>query len=152
MSTPSSNKILIAPVGNLDRSLLHKICAEVRAKFGYSTGIMPILHDAEFAFDPARKQYHSTMILERLSSLMPPYALKVLGVFTKDLFIPVLTHVYGEAQMGGRACIISLYRLDEDTHISNRDLFHQRVIKEAVHELGHTFNLRHCTDRSCDMH
>ena len=28
----------------------------------------------------------------------------------------------------------------------------ERIIKEAVHELGHTFSIRHCSDSSCVMH
>ncbi|MBW1821725.1 MAG: hypothetical protein JRI92_08155 [Deltaproteobacteria bacterium] len=70
-----------------------------------------------------------------------------------DLFIPILTHVYGEAQLGGTACIISTHRLVEGLSlVADKDTYYGRVVKEAVHELGHTFKLRHCKDNACIMH
>jgi len=68
-----------------------------------------------------------------------------------DLFIPILTHVYGEAQLGGRACILSTYRFSEGPG-PGADIFRDRIVKEGTHELGHTFNLRHCPDPTCVMH
>ncbi len=95
---------------------------------------------------------HMDIILERLADLTPSQAIKVLAVTRADLFIPILTHVYGEAQLGGKACIISTHRLNEGLGSETGDDFRYRVIKEAIHELGHTFNLRHCEDHTCCMH
>ena len=121
--------------------------------FGYQTEAMALLDSLDFAFDPARTQYHSTPILEKLSASAPDHAAKVLAVFREDLYIPILTYVYGEAQLGGKACMISIFRLREGISLpENNGVYEQRVVKEAVHELGHTFNLRHCKDRSCIMH
>ena len=98
-------------------------------------------------------QYHSTPILQVLADKTPAHALKVLGIVDMDLFIPILTHVYGEAQLGGRACIVSTHRLKEGLFPSgNPDAVTDRLVKEAIHELGHTFNLRHCRDTACIMH
>ncbi|MFC1817083.1 hypothetical protein ACFL0M_14365, partial [Thermodesulfobacteriota bacterium] len=80
-------------------------------------------------------------------------AIKVLAITTVDLFIPILTHVYGEAQLGGKACIVSTYRLKEGlSPLSFRETHQIRVVKEALHELGHTFKLHHCQDPACIMH
>ncbi len=85
--------------------------------------------------------------------ISPPEAVKVLALTKVDLFIPILTHVYGEAQLGGKACILSTYRFSEESSLAARtETFHCRLVKEAVHELGHTFNLRHCRDSACVMH
>ncbi len=117
------------------------------------TEIRPLLQDVSFAFDAGRDQYNSTMILEKLASKAPSHALKILAITNVDLFIPVLTHVYGEAQLAGRTCIISTFRLKHGLPAMNpQELFLHRAVKEALHELGHTFNLRHCRDHTCLMH
>ena len=129
------------------------IIRETERIFGFKTVVTPLLHDVNFALDPARNQYHSTRILEKLESAAPPGTIKLVAVTDVDLYIPILTYVYGEAQLGGKACIISTYRLAEGISPINRpETFHCRLAKEAVHELGHTFKLRHCPDHSCIMH
>ena len=121
--------------------------------FKYPVNVCCLLDDIEFAFSYERKQYNSTVILERLSDLAPDDSLKVIAVCEKDLFIPILTYVFGEAQLRGRSCIVSTYRLKDTAAIINPEsIFTDRVIKEAVHELGHTFNIRHCPDKACVMH
>jgi archaemetzincin len=144
---------VISPIGDLDASLMNTICAGVNRRFGYETEIIPLLSDIGFALEPVRDQYLSTSIIERVSNLAPAHAIKVLAICTVDLFIPILTHVYGEAQLGGRACIVSTHRLkEENPAMNNPGSFDIRVEKEAIHELGHTFGLRHCPDHFCIMH
>ena len=108
--------------------------------------------DGAFAFDQSRGQYHSTAILERLSRTVWGET-RVLGVSELDLFVPVLTFVFGEAQLQGSCAVVSLHRLREEFYglPASPDLLLERAIKEAVHELGHTFGLRHCPNWSCVM-
>ena len=145
--------IVISTIGDSDTDLSRPISREVSRIFGYQTETMPLLQDVGFAFDPGRNQYHSTPILEELANKAPSRAIKLLAITEVDLYIPILTHVYGEAQLGGKACIISTYRLKENLPpIDTRQAFLRRVVKEAIHELGHTFKLRHCPDHACIMH
>jgi archaemetzincin len=74
-------------------------------------------------------------------------------VTTRDLFIPVLTFVFGQAQLGGRLGVVSLARLKQEFYglPENRDVFLQRAAKEALHEAGHLFGLVHCADHECAM-
>ena len=151
-SISRSEHIIISPVENFRPELLKLIVREVHRIFGYRTKIKPFLQDVDFALDLDRQQHYSTIILERLASLAPTMAIKILAITKVDLFIPILTHVYGEAQLDGKACIVSTHRLNEGLGTSISDIFYQRVVKEAIHELGHTFNLRHCRDHTCNMH
>lgn len=145
--------ILISPIGGLDTPFEGMLSQAVASTFHCSTKISVLLQDLDFAYHAGRQQYHSTAILEQAAALLPGEYSKVLLVTRHDLFIPILTHVYGEAQLDGRACIISTYRLGQDLPGREAERTYQRrLVKEAVHELGHTFNLRHCKDPECIMH
>ena len=147
------NRIIISPIGDINESLIEYTGNEISDRFGFPVELKTLLVDPGFALDTSRKQYHSTKILEELALLSPVKTLKILAVCDIDLFIPILTHVFGEAQLGGKACIVSTYRLRDNLPPANPEkAFYARVKKEAVHELGHTFNIRHCPDRTCSMH
>lgn len=153
MTATPQRKVIISPIGKMDNELLERIGAEIESVFGYQTEALPLFDSVDFAFDPVRDQYYSTPIVEKLAALAPSRAVKVLGIVREDLFIPVLTHVYGEAQLGGRACMVSTYRLKEGIPLTESgELYQWRVVKESVHELGHTFSLKHCKDYLCIMH
>jgi archaemetzincin len=102
------------------------------------------------AFDLRRKQHASGAILRWLLEKGPPTG-KVLGVTDRDLFIPILTYVFGEAQLGGRAAVVSLARLAEDVELLGPRLLVERLAKEAVHEVGHAYGLVHCGTERCVM-
>jgi archaemetzincin len=67
--------------------------------------------------------------------------------------MPVLTFVFGEAQLGGRAAIVSTARLVPPNNSPARGggLLLARLTKEVVHELGHSFGLVHCDRSHCAM-
>ncbi|HET8644441.1 MAG TPA: archaemetzincin family Zn-dependent metalloprotease [Vicinamibacteria bacterium] len=109
--------------------------------------------DPETAFDASRGQYNSRIFLGQLLRELRPGCARVLGVTGVDLFIPVLTYVFGEAQLGGRAAVVSLHRLANERYglPPSPPLLRRRLNKEAVHELGHTYGLVHCHATRCVM-
>ncbi|VEN74354.1 conserved hypothetical protein [Candidatus Desulfarcum epimagneticum] len=155
MIAPAERTIAISPIGDHFESLYEPVSREIRRVMGFQPEILPILGDSDidFALDEERGQRHSTPILEKIAGRTPPHVLKILAVTREDLFIPILTHVYGEAQLGGRAAVVSTFRLAEGlSPVDGEEILQTRTAKEAVHELGHTFNLRHCRERACVMH
>jgi archaemetzincin len=147
------HKIVISPIGDLTDELMRRIGSEIERVFEYETEVIPLMRERDLPVDTIRGQVHSTAVLETISSLAPPHALKVLAVTRADLFIPILTYVFGEAQLGGKSCILSTHRLIEPPCLTTTEQgLHCRVAKEAIHELGHTFNLRHCPEHHCIMH
>lgn len=105
----------------------------------------------ERTYDPRRGQHSSSQILKWLVAKAPPGARRVLGVTDVDLFIPILTFVFGEAQMNGRAAVVSTARLaGAGSPADGRRLPH-RLAAECVHEVGHTFGLVHCGTPRCAM-
>jgi archaemetzincin len=136
----------------IDREALTLVRDRVSSDFGLPAREMEV-PAIEFAFDAGRRQYGSIPVLEMLGRICPPDALKLLAITGRDLFIPVLTFVYGHAQLGGKVAVISLARLKQEFYglPPNREVFLERAFKEALHETGHTFGLVHCPDRSCAM-
>ncbi|MBU0544003.1 MAG: archaemetzincin family Zn-dependent metalloprotease [Proteobacteria bacterium] len=153
MNIYPEHSIVISPIGNFDPEITDPVKMEIKRIFGFPALIIPVLEDVDFAHDTGRNQYYSTSILKQLEKLAPSFAIKIIAITKVDLFVPILTHVYGEAQLGGRACVVSTYRLKDQISAQQREaVFMQRIVKEAIHELGHTFNLRHCKEHVCIMH
>lgn len=141
----------VAP-GAVPLERLDELAAALARVFQLSCHVRTGRLEAGFAFDPARNQYHATAILGRLAELAGDDT-RLLGVTELDLYVPVLTFVFGEAQLAGRCALVSVHRLREEFYglPPANDLLHERMVKEAVHELGHTFGLRHCDDWRCVM-
>jgi archaemetzincin len=131
---------------------LDDLASSLSRVFGVRCAVANAGLDAAFAFDAARNQHHSTRLLERLTR---EYAtgFRILGVTGHDLFAPVLSFVFGEAQVSGLTAVVSTHRLREEIYGLPADpaILLDRLTKEAVHELGHTFGLRHCDDWTCVM-
>ena len=133
-----------------DRELMEHVRLHLARSFGRPTARWDGEARPRHALDPRRKQHASGTILKWLLEVGPPRG-KVLGVTDRDLFIPILTYVFGEAQLGGRAAVVSLARLGEDVELVGPQLLVERLAKEAVHEVGHTFGLVHCDVEGCVM-
>jgi archaemetzincin len=146
--------IYILLIGEMAQSIdLREVEAHIKKDFGFSTKTIQSTIDPEDFYDPARKQYHSTKILKEMLDETPSDARKIIGITSVDLFIPILTFVFGEAQLDGKVGIVSLARLRQDFYglPPNEALLQRRLTKELKHELGHTFGLIHCSLRECVM-
>lgn len=146
-------KILIVPVGRIDSDVLKNISASLEETFHLSVDIgeeMPVSDDSYHA---RRRQYHSTKILKELQAMRGKDIERVLGVTDVDLYVPELNFVFGEADIPSGVTVISVTRLRQEFYgqPQNRELLIERCVKEAIHELGHTYNLGHCPDPRCIM-
>jgi len=126
---------------------------ELANHFGLPCEVLQESIDPHFSFHGERRQYHSSQILAQMAKFVGPRTWRLLAVTSNDLYIPILTFVFGEAQMGGQSAIVSYYRLRQEFYglPHDPDLLRQRLLKEAVHELGHTLELTHCDDYRCAM-
>lgn len=133
--------------------LLQRLGDDLAEGLGTSVRLRVPWFDPETAYDPSRGQYNSTRILKSLLGDPDGAAARILGVAGVDLFIPVLTYVFGEAQLDGRAAVVSTHRLRAEAYGLPADdaLLAERLLKEAVHELGHTLGLLHCANPTCVM-
>jgi archaemetzincin len=147
------NLVRLLPVGRVDLALLEALCLAIPRSLQVKCEILPKVLDPAAAYHAERQQFHSSEILQRIQALVRPGDWRLLAVADVDLYIPILKYVFGEALLGGPCAVISAYRLRQEFYGLNGDeaLLRERLLKEAVHELGHTLNLRHCQDYTCAM-
>lgn len=144
--------IHLLPVGQVAVTLLEKLRRPLEAVFGEEVEIGHRWELLEAAYAPERHQYLSPFLLDSLPS--PEASQKVLAVVDVDLYTPGLNFVFGQADTARGVALISLGRLKQGFYGLTEDegLPFQRVLTEAVHELGHLYGLAHCRQASCVMY
>lgn len=150
-------KVLILKIGEVGDDVLGAICKGVEKSLPSTKGevgvsVAPLPLDA---LNEERRQYDASYILSWITSHRRDYSTdRVLGVTEADLYTDGLNFVFGEAQLLGGVCLISTHRLRPEFYglRTDKTLFTVRCVKEAVHELGHTFGLRHCQNHLCVMY
>lgn len=145
--------IYIIPIDTGASFWIERLEKSIHRAFGFSTKRLNRKISLEKAFDLTRSQYNSSQILLQVIANPPPDAVKILGIVNVDLFNPVLTFVFGEAQLRGIGSLVAMHRLNNTFYglPENRDLLTERLVKEVIHELGHNFGLVHCPNQRCVM-
>ena len=149
-------KIAIQQVGQVERSVLKYVQEGILKVFPQTkcTVLRDVMALPQEAYDSNRRQYNSSLLLEVIREyLKKTDADKILGITTADLHVPQLNFVFGEAELPGKAAIVSVCRLSPEFYgnSTNQSLLLERAAKEATHEIGHTLSLMHCTNPLCVM-
>jgi len=131
----------------VDKMAVSIIAANLQAVAGLNTNILPSVEPPDNAYVPVRGQFDATVIIKKLAGLEDGAPFK-LGIMAQDLCSPILSFVYGESQLGGKAALVSLHRLFDD----DPELYYQRAAKISLHEVGHLLGLGHCWENFCIMH
>ena len=147
-------RVGVAPVGESATLAAKVIAAHIEGFLKLPCRLLPGMPSPEFAFDTGRLQYEAGRIIEGFEARPLGGCQKVVCVLSVDLFVPVFSHVFGEARLDGRVALVSLYRLGQAVHgrPPEPDRVLARAAKVALHELGHLFALTHCDDPACLMH
>ena len=146
-------RIQLLPLGGVPPENLADLAEGLAGEFLIPCEILSPIGEPSFAFNVTRQQYSSTEVLAALAQRGTPDTWRLVGVTTLDLYVPILTFVFGEAQMGGACAVVSLHRLRDEFYglPPNLPALRERLLKETVHELGHTLELSHCEDYQCVM-
>ena len=131
----------------VDKMAVSIIAANLQAVAGLNTKILPAVAIPDDAYIPLRGQFDATIIIKKLAEGNDGAPFK-LGILADDLCSPILSFVYGESQLGGKAALVSLHRLLD----SDPEIYYQRAAKISLHEVGHLLGLGHCWESFCIMH
>jgi archaemetzincin len=131
--TSKNKSVAVLPLGDIPEIDLQVIADQIIGRFKLTTQVLPPFKPPDHAFDKRRLQYNAGIIIEAMEAMQFGNHNKVIGVLNKDLFIPIFTHVFGEARQGGTCGLISLYRL-------------------AKNPDGSTPERSHCEHKQCLMH
>jgi archaemetzincin len=146
--------ITLISFGYFGKQFLEQLAVPVRTEFGFAVTARESRLDLSEFFDPGRRQYDGNRLLDAVGKINFMGSVKNIGLFSVDLFIPILTYIFGQAELNGHAGIASLYRLHNERYgmAADETLLFERFTKEVIHETGHTFGLIHCNTTDCVMH
>ena len=145
--------ITLISFGYFEQDLLEMVVKDVEREFSLPVKTREGHIDLSEFYDSARRQYDGNRLIHEIEARFASEKKKILGLFNVDLFIPILTYIFGQAYLGGRSGIASIYRLSNERYGIKADekVFVDRIRKEVIHELGHTFGLIHCRNATCVM-
>jgi archaemetzincin len=148
----NQNIILIA-CGHFEQSLTGRIENDIERTFHYPVIFRKCNLEISRFYNPGRRQYDANDLLEVVSNSCIPGSFKTMGIFRVDLYIPILTYIFGQAELNGNTGIASLYRLRNELYGLEPDngQLTERFSKVVIHELGHMFGLIHCKYPVCIM-
>ncbi len=137
-------QLSLLPFESVDKADLDNLIQDL-SFLGWKVTVVEETEVPAGAYNSQRRQYRGDAFLD---SARLKCRDRVLAITNLDLYSGTLNFVFGLAESPGKAAVISFQRLrtgaDEAT-------FRDRAVKEAVHELGHTFGLQHCTNPQCVM-
>lgn len=145
-------RLRLVTIGDPDLGVVDSLLDPLNDVLGVPCHIDEVNLDPVPAYHPERDQYHSSELIGIMEPLDDGVT-HLLGVTPVDLYIPILKYVFGEAQVGGRVAVVSYHRLRQAFYglPPDPELLRERLVKECLHELGHTYGLHHCPDYECAM-
>ncbi|MFX0024078.1 MAG: hypothetical protein ACFE9S_17255 [Candidatus Hermodarchaeota archaeon] len=151
-------KIGLVKIGQVDQSILDKLKIKLELSFkefkisvDSFKEIIPI-ENSDYNIN--RGRYNALKLLKKINLNIQnkPY-FRSLGIIDHDIYSNSFNFLLGRANKPKQdnpkypvGALISITRLREIFYGRPDDeiLFEQRTLKEAIHELGHTFGLPHC--------
>lgn len=148
-----NRSIILVSCGHFEKNVIDKISSDLLFFFGFPLDVRECSLDLSSFYNPTRRQYDANLILKAIAELTSHDAIKTIGLMRVDIFIPILTYIFGQSMLNGSAGIVSLYRLRNELYGLEQDnnLLIERFRKVIVHEMGHAFGLIHCHKPRCIM-
>ncbi len=144
----------VVPLGDMGEMAVRVITANLQGVLGLKVDLLRRRALTEAAYIPERRQFDASRLIQDMEEWASEYPhSRIVAVTSEDLCVPILRFVFGEAQVGGRFAVVSGHRLrrNEDGSEVSLDHYYERLVKVAIHEVGHTLALFHCEDSRCLM-
>lgn len=153
----------IQPIGYVNPAYINEIKDQIELSYSMKVVVNPSVPIPSSAFVNIKSpRYRADKLLNFLDSVKADTITKLVGVLEKDISFtkrnsaglvkqPYNTYldfgIFGLGRIPGSVCVLSTYRLKS----TNGKLLISRLRKISVHELGHTFGLKHCPTKKCVM-
>ena len=141
------HKIALVPLGFTDTHLTSLLQSEIEAFYKDDVEVMPNTKLPSASYYSPRNRYRADSLIAILArSKSYQHYDKVIGITGKDISTTKDSYadwgIFGLGYCPGKSCVISTFRLKKNAR--DKEHVNDRVVKVALHELGHTFGLPHC--------
>lgn len=146
-------EIRLISYSDFSDEMLEEIRVVVERELEVPAKVIKSQFDITNFYDELRRQYDGNKILSEVVKYTTGSRARVIALFDVDIFIPILTFIFGQANFKGQTGIASSYRLQNELYGLERNdkLMMERFIKIIIHELGHSYGLKHCFVPGCVM-
>lgn len=148
-----NKSIILISCDHFSKELTDAIILDIKREFNCLVLFKKFDFDISNYYSPNRRQYDANQLLKVVTELSYPESCKKIGLFRVDLFIPILTYIFGQAILNGDAALVSFFRLRNEHYglEKNNTIRNIRLRKVILHEIGHMFGLIHCHNPICLM-
>jgi len=149
--------IRVVPVGNPSEKMLTILCSQIENALRTKCRLLRKIDIPQHAHNHWRKQYNSEIIMSEVANIPEvkfiDKDIPTLMIIDQDIYFKTLNFVFGLEDPITNACIVSTARLRPELYDEKSDerKVTQRLIKEAIHEIGHLKGMDHCGNKKCVM-
>jgi len=142
----SIERITIIPLGSVDGPVIDFLSSRLPEVLGKKVEIGSPIEDFGYAYNERRRQYLAEAILLKLAQMRDSIRGRILGATGVGLYRQDGHGTFGHASREQKVAVLSIHHL-RDEHYGlprNREKLQERGLKEAIHQIGHTYGLGGC--------